>query len=437
MVSYTHFYTFFNTTMFKNIFFLFLSFLFFLFLFVRAANAGTASMQISPLQGRYEVGEKFTVNVWLKTGDYAIGQVVTDVSYSEDFLEVVSLKLADIFEATNKYGKNNYDNEKGNIHIEGKASVGMREDGRLASIIFKAKKNGSGRVEVVKTSKIYTLESLQIPLKISSSLYQLSVSGGAASQSDVQQADDNVIVSDEGWLVGITNSISTSSVLIGQPPYLAGKTDAASARIEFNIDEGLAVDRVYADQDGNWSWYLPRNLLPGVYAVKITAINPQDSKKRKIDWQEVEVRLMDVSRSLYKIAVVSSTLPKKISTGAKLPFTLKISHVNSAGDSKQLQNTFIVAYYIEDASHSIVYDEKETVNFTGSDLKIDRVAEVDKDAVEGQYTIYTSMKLGDDLISADSATFTVRGGSFKYFIIIGLLAVIVIIIGVLFKMMKK
>ena len=96
--------------MFKKTVFFF--FLFSLFLFLGIANAGTASMQISPLQGRYAVGQKFTAEIWLKTGEYIIGQVVADVSFSEDFLEVVSLKLTDAFEATNKYGKNNYDNAK-------------------------------------------------------------------------------------------------------------------------------------------------------------------------------------------------------------------------------------------------------------------------------------------------------------------------------------
>lgn len=428
-----------NVGMLKRIFFLcFLSFLFSIFLFAGIAHAGTASIQISPLQGRYETGEKFTVKVWLKVGDYAISDVSADISFSEDFLEVISLKLADVFEAAGKYGKNNYDNEKGNIHLEGKASAGMKEDGSLASIVFKVKKKGSSRVELVKTSKMRTPEGLQIPIKIASSLYQLSESGSAASQSNVSQPASETAVFDEGGPTGIANYVSaSSSVLIGQPPYLAGQTDTAGARIEFDIDEGLAIDRVYADQDGNWSWYLPRNLLPGVYAVKVTAINPQDSKKRKVDWQEVEVRILDASRSLYKIAIVSSTLPKKVSSGAKLPFTIKISHAGSTGDDKQLQNTFTISYYIEDANHGIIYDNQESAVFTGSDLKLGRVAEIDKKAVNGQYTIYASMKLGDDLISVDSATFKVRGSLFKYFIIAGLLMVAAITVGMLFKRVKK
>ncbi len=403
---------------------IFLSCFLLLLFFATSVSASEASVQISPLQGTYNEDQTFTVDVWVKTGGYSVGQVSADISFSEDFLQVVSISLADYFKSTNEYGVNNFDNEKGNIHVEGEIENGLKEDGSLATITFKVKKSGTARIDLFKTTRVLTTDNLTIPLRTADSVYQLEKKG--TTSVNIQQV--NITETDEGGYKGISNSISTSSILIGQPPQLFGKTDTPNALIEFDVDQGLAIGKTTADQQGDWNWSLSRRLLPGIYAVKITATNPQDKKKKETDWQEVEMRIMDVSRQLYKIIVVSSTLPKNVYPNSKLPINFKIINLGNASSTNQLKNTFRVSYYIEDPSRSLIYDNQEDVVFTGQDVTLTREIEISKEAVKGNYTIYATMKLDDELVSMDSATFKVRASTYKY-LIIGVALVAVFFVG--------
>jgi len=396
------------------------------FIFIANPAKAVNSLLISPLQGRYEVGTTFMAKLWLKVDNYPINKFFADIVFDEDFIEISSLEMAS-FVTSDSTASSSFNNKAGLASVAGLINGGMKEDGAVAKIYFKVKQKGMARVRLKQTSKIFTNEGWQVSLTTGPSTYQLLEKDSSTS---VDKEDTKyIITSEEGGFSGISNKISSSSALVGNPPFLKGVTDILSARIEFDIDDGLIVDRVFTNSQGIWSWYLPRILPAGNYAIKITAIHPEDIKKRHIQWVESEVRVLDAALALYKIYINTSTLPQSPSPGDQITLDLHMPALLGNTDNKK---QFRLSYYIEDADNNIFYENEEDIIHLGKKLELSKTIHLPKGATEGKYIIYVNIKYNDEMIFADSASFTVSSGFPKYafFSFLGLV-IILITVGVM------
>lgn len=102
-----------------------------------------ASFYLSPSSGTYNIGEKFTVNVYVSSAEQAMNAASGIVSFSPDKLEVVSIsKSGTIFSLWVQEPA--FSNSTGKINFEGVVlNPGFKgSSGKIMSILFKSKISG-------------------------------------------------------------------------------------------------------------------------------------------------------------------------------------------------------------------------------------------------------------------------------------------------------
>ena len=116
----------------------------FLFAFFGVKAAPAATLYFSPASGSYEVGQSFSVNVYVSSSDQAMNAASGALSFSRENLEVVSLsKSSSIISLWVQ--EPSFSNSTGTINFEGIVlNPGFTgQSGKVATITFKAKAVGS------------------------------------------------------------------------------------------------------------------------------------------------------------------------------------------------------------------------------------------------------------------------------------------------------
>ena len=116
----------------------------FLFAFFGVRAAPAATLYFSPASGSYEVGQSFSVNVYVSSSDQAMNAASGALSFSRENLEVVSLsKSSSIISLWVQ--EPSFSNSAGTINFEGIVlNPGFTgQSGKVATITFKAKAVGS------------------------------------------------------------------------------------------------------------------------------------------------------------------------------------------------------------------------------------------------------------------------------------------------------
>ncbi|MFA5127882.1 MAG: cohesin domain-containing protein [Patescibacteria group bacterium] len=120
----------------------------YIYFFVRVNYAEAASLYLSPSSGTYQVGQNFSVNVYVNSTDQAMNTVGASLRYSPDSLTVKSISTGGSF--INLWiQKPVYNNSKGTINFEGGVfTPGYKGNGgKVATIIFQVKGTNNGVVD--------------------------------------------------------------------------------------------------------------------------------------------------------------------------------------------------------------------------------------------------------------------------------------------------
>lgn len=428
----------------------------------RVLAATEGALYLSPLTAQYEVGDQFRAQVWLKVGGYQIKRVDIGISYPEDFLEVIALQPNPNVSASP--ADISFDNKKGSIKFVGNLTESFSEDSSLTSILFKVKSKGTGRVDLIKTTEIFTEEDLPVPLRLSGGLYTLKLpKAGTSPKQQSLETEIEKMISDEPPVVTISNSLSQDSILRGEELRLLGVTTLPGARIEFSVDDGLVIDKVFANGAGEWEWSPSANLPPGVYAVKITAVNPREETEKFVEWIEIEVNNFEVTKSLYKIKI--DTKASRFRPGEILPFVLRVFKVGFVADSSTTTGAVgletlatdeeaadeieaetinpmppqkgLVRYRVEDSNQNILEENEEEVVISGVELVLEKQVDLPVDAVLGIYNIYAELIFNDEPIDFAGTEFTVRGGLSSYKIELFFGGVVILLFILYFVWLKR
>ena len=122
-----------------------------IFAFCIFSTVEAASLSISPSSGTYNIGQTFTVSVYVSSSDQAMNAVSANISFPNTLLQVVSLSKTNSI-ITNWVQEPSFSNTNGTITLEGIVlNPGYQgASGRILSITFKAR--AVGTAEIVFTS---------------------------------------------------------------------------------------------------------------------------------------------------------------------------------------------------------------------------------------------------------------------------------------------
>src|SRR3989344_9283723 len=140
--------------MIKNFYIFFKKFLIFtIFVLSYTQMSFAADITLSPSMGDYQVGESFSVDVFVRNNQDPINRISSSVVFSSDTLELVSIsKSASII--TIWAQEPTFSNTNGTVSFEGVIFYpGFNSSkGKIVSLNFKAKKKGFGTVTLTSGS---------------------------------------------------------------------------------------------------------------------------------------------------------------------------------------------------------------------------------------------------------------------------------------------
>ncbi|EKD43370.1 MAG: hypothetical protein ACD_72C00311G0002, partial [uncultured bacterium] len=280
--------------------------------------------------------------------------------------------------------------------------------------------NGSAALSLYPTTQVF-VNGQPYPTKLSPSMYYLKESDGTTSAEQNKETEEEIL-SEDNTDDPIFN-ISTSSILKGEQPTINGTTKNPGARIEINLDGGLVTDRVFANGAGEWSWTLPPSLLPGTYAVKISVLDAFTQKIRQSDWIEAEVVKMDVSKTLFKLTLDSTS--NKAYLGKNYNFTLGLMNL---GNQDISENQYTVEYYIEDPNYSTIGEDEIILDkeVFEDDKEIKLNVAIPKDSPIGEYSIYAKLKMGQEEVDSQMINFSVAKEKNYLLIVFGVTIILMI-----------
>lgn len=173
----------------KTVFFLLI-----LVLFIFGANtANAATLYFSPSSGNFTVGNIFTVNVMVDTGDKAINNAEAAINFPPALLEVVSVgKFGSIFSLW--VLEPNFSNSQGTLSFNGGLPTpGFNgSTGKILSLVFRVKKAGSASVfsslAAVRANDGYGTDILTNSLQASFTLVPETAPAPPATEKPISDA---------------------------------------------------------------------------------------------------------------------------------------------------------------------------------------------------------------------------------------------------------
>jgi len=387
------------------------------FFFTKDILARDAIIYVSPITAQYQVGSVVPIKLWLKVGEFPINKFEIVGSFSEDFLELEHLSVADYIQSNSSTTK--FDNEGGTFTVNGKIEGGLVEDTAVATLFFKVKKEGSAGINLYPVTTVFVNDQ-PYPIGLSSAMYFLR-----ADAPKKTIIDESLLNDDLGLATSASdNEIVNSSIFIGEPPLIKGIVKSSGSRIELSVDNGLVEDRVFANGLGEWLWPLPTTLLPGAYVVKISVIDTGAMKIKQVDWIDVEVIKTDVSKNLFKLIVDSTD--RNIKPGDSFNFNFSLLNLGNQGIPS---DQYTVEYYIEDEGQSTILEDEVKLNqeILDSHQAIIRSVLIPKDGKAGEYSIYAKLKMNNEEIDSFVYKFKVlKNFNFLIWILGGAVAILVL-----------
>jgi len=409
-----------------------LLFIIFLLILPISAHAAQASLSLSPITGGpHKVGSTFSVSIWAKTGGNKIDTIRASLTFPANLLEVQSVSLSSAYNAP--AGGNTYDNNTGTIYWGGGAYGGTTQDAVFATIVFKAKANGTAKVNFASNSLMLSAGQ-NIPFTTAGGTYTLGEEE-APAPSPVQPVTPQPTLQQPTPIpaqeLSITNTITNIIEEKGKPPVFLGKTNVDNAIINFDIDNGLFTDSTQTDAEGNWKINIPEELMPGTYTIKITAVHPQNSTVTSTIEKDFEIVITEALETLFDVILNIDQKSKKIKAGEDLLLHVKLLNF---GENVTPDSTVNVTfdYIIENADREKIAKFTEKRKVRGRESSFDKKISTPQNISPGQYFVFAKMTYGKNQEASSSDGFEIIQplSAVMWTIIISL--IVLIIIGIIY-----